>query len=109
LRKFGISMWEASFQIAIRQAVDIRPQSQCGVFGWLSVPCRDGVLHDFTSTEEMKRIPQVLDVDIHYQPGDRVLQKQGSDYELAKATIYYSISWKYLIMKKITLSDEQYK
>lgn len=89
LHKYGVSMWDASFQIAMQQEAVIDESHQEGIYGWVSIPCQDGILHDYTSAEELKRIAEIVDVEYHYQQGDRVYAKKGCDYELA--TIYFRI------------------
>lgn len=90
LRKNGVNLWESSFQIAIHEKVRFTAVNHtAGVFGWISIPCREGVLQNYMLLDDLKEIPEVIDVDVHFELGDLVERKQGSDFVLA--TIYFRL------------------
>lgn len=80
--KYGFSLWDESLRIAIHQEPVVKVNRQEGVFGWFTIPCRDGIIESYTSPEAMREIPGVLDVEMHYRQGDQVQKKNGVEYEL---------------------------
>ncbi|WP_211749318.1 ATP-grasp domain-containing protein [Paenibacillus sp. Marseille-Q4541] len=89
LRKNDVNLWTSSFQLATYEKFQIINVNHAGVFGWISIPCKNGVIQNYMSLEDMKDIPEIIDVDVHYELGDHVEHKQGSDFELA--TIYFKL------------------
>lgn len=105
-KKYGVSMWDASFLIAMNQDPQLQPVRSQGIFGWCGLPCRNGTIKDFTPVEELQAIPQVLDVQMHYKRGDRVQEKEISTFHLGK--VYFRLEREDQLTEFLSLIHEKF-
>ena len=105
-KKYNVSMWDASLLIAINQDPQLKPKSSEGVFGWCGLPCQNGIIKDFTPLEELLKIPYVIDVQLHYELGENVHEKEMSTFHFGK--IYFRLDNENQIEKFLNTVQEKF-
>ncbi|MFP7175756.1 ATP-grasp domain-containing protein [Priestia filamentosa] len=105
-KKYNISMWDYSCQIALNQEPQIQLNPLEGIVGYLSLPCRNGTIKEFTSIEELEKLPHILEIELIYKPGDYVQEKQSSSFDLAR--IYFCVEKKEQLDELLSLVHQKF-
>jgi hypothetical protein len=76
--QYGVELWDAFIRTALGLDPEIAPVHSDGVVGWCGLPCSNGRIVSMTPVETLMQMPEVIDVQMLHQVGERVQEKQTS-------------------------------
>ncbi|MCY8601000.1 ATP-grasp domain-containing protein [Bacillus spizizenii] len=105
-KKFNISLWESSLNISVYRDPNLTVNPIEGTVGYFSLPCRNGTIKEFTPIEEWEKLAGILEVELLYQEGDVVDEKQSSSFDLAR--LYFCLENENEVQHLLALVKQTY-